>query len=158
MSRPTHAPEPEGLLAQFRDTVASLFDEFRKAETSERRRDLAGRICHLVEAQCAAEEELLYPEAARLTGVPDNRIRAAQLEVAFVRKVVDQVRSLPHDDRRFVFTVEILHDYVRDYVEQQRSEVLPRLRRAAGAGVKGLYQAMLTRRQQLLGDTLEART
>ena len=127
---PARAPrDPEGLIAEYHRNVAGLFDDFRRASGERERRRIAERICHLVAAQCEVEEEILYPEATRLARRPDNRLRAAQLEGAFVRKVVDEIRNLPQDDRRLAATLDILHDYLDDYLHQQRAEVLPRLKR-----------------------------
>jgi hypothetical protein len=149
-SRQRRAPrDPAGLIEEYHRSVAALFGEFRAATAETERRRIAERICHLVAAQCEVEQELLYPEAARLASPPDNRIRAAQMEGAFVRKVVDEIRRLPEDDRRLAATLDILHDYLDDYVDQQRAEVLPRLRRA-GSGTSTLYEAMLHRRNELL--------
>jgi hypothetical protein len=147
------------MLASYRDALARLFDEFRSASAHAQRREIAGRICHLVSAQCDVDEEFLYPEAARSAGRPDNRIRAAQMEGAFVRKVVAQIRSLDvdkgPDDRRFAATVEILRDYLDDYLDQQRSDVLPRLRRQ-GPRLSVLCQAMLHRRAEILAGATGA--
>ena len=150
--RPPRAPrDPEGLINEYHRRVAALFGEFRSATSERERRRIAERICHLVSAQCDVEEEILYPQANRVGRRPDNRIRAAQLEGAFVRKVVEEIRSLPSDDRRLTATMDILHDYLDDYVDQQRAEVLPRLRRG-GSGTGTLYEAMLHRRNELLAD------
>jgi len=152
------AHDPDGLLTSYHQALAELFaelfDEFTGASTHEQRRAIAARICHLVSAQCDVDEEILYPEAARGSARPDNRIRAAQLEGAFVRKVVAQIRALDvdQDDRRFAGTVGILRDYLDDYLEQQRADVLPRLRRQ-GPRLSDLCQAMLHRRAEILANS-----
>lgn len=143
------ASDPGALLDGYHATVAALFDEFRAAETAPRRRGIAEKIAQLVAAQCAAEEEILYPEVARAGRQPDDVVRAAQFEGAFVRKVVEQLRAQFQDDRRLAATVDILRDYLEDYVNQQRSDVLPRLRREGSAAAR-LCQAMLARRSELL--------
>ncbi len=147
------AREPEGLLTSFQQTLAPLFDEFRAAGDDAARGRIALRLCEHVAAQCDVEEEFLYPEAARASARPDNRVRAAQLEGLFVRKVVNQIRTLATaprlDTRRLAATVEVLHGYLADYVDQQRVDVLPRLRRH-GARASGVYTAMLNRRAEIL--------
>jgi hypothetical protein len=139
------------LLASHHDALDGLFDQFARAGAHQERRAIAARICHLVLAQCDVEEEFLYPAATR-SGRPDHRIRAAQIEGSFVRKVVAQVRALEDgggDERRFAGTVDILREYLGDYLEQQRTDVLPRLRRP-GRRLAELCQAMLRRRAELL--------
>jgi hypothetical protein len=150
---PEGACDPEGLLTSYQRSLATLFDAFAATADTDERRQLAERICHVVSAQCDVDEEFLYPEAARLGERPDNRVRAAQLEGAFVRKVVAQIRSLPHEDHRFGGTVDILRDYLADYVAQQRADVLPKLRRQ-GARIAELCQTMFARRAEILAGSL----
>ena len=141
--------DSEGVLDRYQRELAELYAQFGSATGEKARRQAAERICQRVATQCDVEDEILYPEAARLAGRPDNRIRAAQMEGAFVRKIVAQIRSLPYDDRRLAGTLDVLKDYVTDYLEQQRADVLPRLRQGAQTAV--LCEAMLQRRAQTLG-------
>jgi hypothetical protein len=138
--------DPEGVLDHYQRELAALYAEFSAASGETARKGAAERICERVSAQCDMEDEILYPEAARLAGRHDNRIRAAQMEGAFVRKIVPQIRSLPYDDRRLAGTLDVLKDYVADYLEQQRSDVLPRLRQGTRTAV--LAETMLQRRAQ----------
>ena len=145
------ACDPEGLLQDYWLELAQLYDEFGSAIGDAARRRIAERICHAVAAQCDVEEELLYPAATRLSDRPDNRLRAAQLEGAFVRKIAEQIRSLSHGDQRLAGTLDVLKAYIADYLEQQRTDVMPRLVRQ-DPHVTGLCQAMQYRRAQILGD------
>jgi hypothetical protein len=149
--RASEACDPEGLLRNYWLVLAELFEEFGSAPDEASRRQVAERICHQVAAQCEVEEELLYPAATRLSSPPDNRIRAAQLEGAFVRKIAEQIRSLSLGDRRLAGTLDVLKAYITDYLEQQRTDVLPRFARK-GPQISGLCQAMQHRRAQILGD------
>jgi hypothetical protein len=148
--------DPGGLLTSYHEALARLFDQFASTSGYAERRGIAARICHLVSAQCDVEEEFLYPEASRGSPRPDNRVRAAQLEGAFVRKVVAEIRALDvdsgMDQARFAATVGILRDYLGDYLEQQRADVLPRLGRS-GPRVSDLCQAMLHRRAEILAGS-----
>lgn len=150
---PRAGQEPEGLLSGYQHVLAPLFAEFRAATNDADRQWIALRLCDRVSAQCDVDEEILYPEASRVAGRPDNRLRAAQLEGLFLRKVIDQIRTFARsgspDRRRFAATVEVLHDYLADYVDQQRADVLPRLRRQ-GARASGVYNAMRNRRAEIL--------
>jgi hypothetical protein len=141
--------DPESVLESHQRELAQLYLDFGAAADHAARRHAAERICHVVAAQCEVEDELLYPEAARVAGRPDNRLRAAQLEGSVVRKIVDQIRSLPYDDRRLAGTLDVLKAYVADYLDQQRTDVLPRLRRTGRASRLG--EAMVQRRAQILG-------
>jgi hypothetical protein len=149
--RAADACDPERLLHNYWLELGALYEQFEAARDDAARRQIAERICHQVGAQCDVEEELLYPAATRLSTPPDNRLRAAQLEGAFVRKIAEQIRSLSHGDHRLAGTLDVLKAYVADYLEQQRTDVLPRLARK-GPQVSGLYAAMQHRRAQILGD------
>jgi len=149
--RASDACDPEGLLHNYWLELGELYDQFGAARDDASRRRIAERICHQVAAQCEVEDELLYPAATRLSSPPDHRIRAAQLEGAFVRKIAEQIRSLSHDDRRLAGTLDVLKAYIADYLEQQRTDVLPRLARK-NPQISGLYKAMQHRRAQILGD------
>lgn len=140
--------DPEGLLDRYQRELSDLYAAFGAATGERERLRAAERICDLVATQCDVEDEILYPEAARRSARPDNRIRAAQMEGAFVRKIVAQIRSLPYDDRRLAGTLDVLRGYVTDYLDQQRADVLPRLRQ--GPQTAGLCEAMLQRRAQIL--------
>ena len=147
--RASDACDPEGLLRNYWQELGRLFDEFGASRDEASRRRTAERICHAVAAQCDVEEELLYP--AVLSGRPDNRLRAAQMEGAFVRKIAEQIRSLSADDGRLAGTLDVLKAYIADYLEQQRTDVLPRLTRK-DPDISDLFQAMQHRRAQILGD------
>ncbi|MET0290747.1 MAG: hypothetical protein ABW136_00180 [Steroidobacteraceae bacterium] len=150
---PRAGREPEGLLASYQETLAPLFAEFRAASNDSDRQWAALRLCARVSDQCDVDEEVRYPEASRIAGRHGNRLRAAQLEGLFLRKVIDQIRALARagspDRRRFAATVEVLDGYLADYVDQQRADVLPRLRRQ-GARATGVYTAMRNRRAEIL--------
>lgn len=150
-SRTSRPSDPEGLLRDYWHELGALYDEFGSARDDASRRRIAERICHAVAAQCDVEEELLYPAVTHLTSRPDNRVRAAQLEGAFVRKIAEQIRGLSHGDGRLAGTLDVLKAYIADYLDQQRADVLPRLMRK-DTGVSGLCQAMQHRRAQILGD------
>jgi hypothetical protein len=147
-SGPRAAWNFESLLGRYQQDLTELYAGFAAAEGETARCLAAERICQLVVTQCEVEDELLYPESARVSGRHDNRIRAAQLEGAFVRKIVAQIRSLPYDDRRLAGTLDVLRAYIADYLEQQRADVLPRLRQGPQTAV--LCEAILQRRAQIL--------
>ncbi len=149
--RASDACDPEVLLRNYWLELGDLYEEFGSAADEAARRGIAERICHAVAAQCDVEEELLYPAVTHLSTRPDNRVRAAQLEGAFVRKIAEQIRELSQGDGRLAGTLDVLKAYVADYLEQQRADVLPRLTRK-DPGLSGLCQAMQHRRAQILGD------
>jgi hemerythrin superfamily protein len=115
--------------------VERLFSAFERAhrdgDRAEQRR-LVHEIVRALSVHAAIEEQYLYP-ALRSAGVGDAVLEALEEHHAVKLTLREVERRGPGADR-FAAKVRVLAEHVREHVEEEETELLPRLERALDAG------------------------
>jgi len=121
----------EVLKSQHRE-VEDLFTRFEKSEGDQDRFSVAQAICHKLEVHSIIEEELLYPIArnAGETGV-DGELKEIVLESLeehqSVERIIDDLKESTPDDESLFARVRVLKEQVLHHVEEEESQLFPRL-------------------------------
>lgn len=134
--------------------VRKMFSDYRALGTSRARsalaskRELASRICTALEVHAQLEEEIFYP-AARGALKDKSLLQEATVEHASARDLIEQLRSMDVSDELFDAKVQVLGEYVAHHIQEERSEMFPRMRQSR-LNLVALREALEQRRQQLM--------
>src|SRR5918992_613039 len=129
-------------------TVEQLFARFerlRGAGDAEGKRTVVDSIIRELRIHAEIEEEVLYPNIRRLLADGDALAAEAVREHAEAKQSLAEIERTPAEDPGFDAKVTTLINDVRHHVNEEESEMLPKLRSAVGASLL-----------VALGDDLEA--
>jgi iron-sulfur cluster repair protein YtfE (RIC family) len=135
------------LLTRDHTIVRQLFEGFRAA-APQQLDPLARRICKMLRVHTQIEEEIFYPIARRAIG-DDGLIDHAEREHADAKTLILQIESMASDHPSFKATVERLASEVEEHVQEEESQLFPRLR-DSGMDLVTLGIALVERRDTLL--------
>jgi hemerythrin superfamily protein len=132
------------LLKEDHRQVATLFEQFEKADDDERG-EIAAQVCQMLTVHAQIEEELLYPAARGALNEQDvGLVDEATVEHASVKDLVGQIESAESSDELFDAKIKVLGEYVTHHVKEEEGELFPKLEKS---------ELDL----EALGDELEAR-
>ncbi|MDI1266371.1 MAG: hemerythrin domain-containing protein [bacterium] len=127
--RSASGPDAITLLKEDHKTVAGLFKEFDKA-TDKRKQEIAGEICTELTIHATIEEEIFYPEARKFLDDDkgEDMLDEAEVEHEGIKDLVRKIEASPGGDR-FEAQVTVLKEYVEHHVEEEETEMFPKLRK-----------------------------
>jgi hemerythrin superfamily protein len=118
--------------------------------------DRGGQMHHLfqqiareLETHTRIEEEIFYP-AAR--AVDQNMIDDAIQEHDQVDELISRIRGMQSTDTQFTSLMQELMQSVRHHVQEEETELFPRVRQAMGGQLGDLGRRMNQRKQDLMGQ------
>jgi hypothetical protein len=142
-------PDAVELLKADHREVARLFHEFESAESTERKAELATRICTALKILAEIEEEIFYP--AFLAATHDKDIHhEAEIEHAEAKHLIAKIeKSSPADDY-FNATVHVLSEMIRHHVnEEEKRGGMFTLARKSKLNLKRLGGQLQARKAEL---------
>lgn len=110
--------------------VDGFFDAYYKANNSQEKLRLVAKIVEELTVHAYIEEHELYPLLRSRLGDGEQLYRHALEEHHEARQVLAEIEQLRPSDSGFDDKVRTLIDDVRSHVEEEESDLLPRLREA----------------------------
>ena len=150
-TRAERSPDAIRLLTGDHRAVQKLFDAFEKAKTDdlEAKGTLVRRACEELTVHTMLEEELLYPAAQKaLSGDDRLDVEEAYVEHFLVKVLIDKFVTLKPGQTGFDATFKVLSEMVRHHIEEEESDLFPKLRRS-GADLDALGADMMQRKEAL---------
>jgi hemerythrin superfamily protein len=139
------------LLIDDHRAVQKLFDAFEKApkDDLEAKATLVQRACEELTVHAMIEEELLYP-AAQAALDEDERpdVEEAYVEHYLVKVLIDKFTKLRAGEAGFDATFKVISEMVRHHIEEEESDLFPKLRKS-GADLNELGAKLEQRKRQL---------
>jgi hemerythrin superfamily protein len=127
------------LLKADHKAVGQLFRRFEKSGSGAHveRREIVDGIIEALSVHAAIEEELFYP-VVRAT-VPDTESLALESleEHHIVKWVLSELESMSPEDERFEAKVTVLIENVRHHIEEEESDLFPKVREELGRKALG---------------------
>jgi iron-sulfur cluster repair protein YtfE (RIC family) len=120
------------MLEQDHRTVEDLFKRIRQAN-GEARRKLVAEIADDLHTHMRVEESIVYPFIATTVGHGKEMVKEAKTEHEGARKALVDVERLAPDEPGFDGALEMLEAGIAHHVEEEETEVFPKLRKSAGA-------------------------
>jgi hemerythrin superfamily protein len=115
-------------------TVEQLFKRFEKAgdRAHVEKREIVDRIIGELSVHAAIEEQLFYPVVrATVPGTEDIALESLE-EHHIVKWVLSELETMTPEDERFDAKVAVLIANVRHHVEEEESDLFPRVRDEVG--------------------------
>ena len=148
----TKSPSPDALalLKADHELVQDLFDKFQKARTDKQKATLAEQICTELTIHAQIEEEIFYP-AVREAIEDDDLMDEADVEHAGAKDLIAQIEASDPGEDHFDAKVTVLGEYVKHHVEEEQSEMFPKVRKAE-LDLNELGSEMRARKDELLAE------
>lgn len=160
---PTTTPRQEAdacsLLDADHKAVKKLFKAYeeiahsRARGVAQRKVELAHEICRELTAHATIEEEIFYP-ALRENLKDTEPLAEAEVEHAGAKELIAQIERLDEADELFDAKVKVLGEYIDHHVKEERNRIFPKARAARGLDLVAMRQALLARKEALLGLAL----
>lgn len=138
------------LLEQQHEEVMSLLNELEKSEPGSERKDSFKKMQSSLLAHMVIEEELFYPAVAECQ--PEGEpVAEGYEEHMTARTALDRCQRALAEDNLFQVRVGVLKELIRHHVQEERSEILPRAKKAMpDEELQGLGAQMEERFQKAL--------
>ncbi|WP_025871109.1 hemerythrin domain-containing protein [Methylobacillus glycogenes] len=132
--------------------VKKLFKEYERLANKE---DIAGktavanRICAELTVHTKIEEEIFYP-AAREAIEDDDLLNEADVEHASAKDLITQIQSGDPSDPMYDAKVKVLSEYIEHHVEEEETEMFPKVREAKKLDLKAMGQELTDKKGAML--------
>jgi hemerythrin superfamily protein len=131
--------------------VEKLFAAFEKADRDDldAKGTLVRRACEELTVHAMIEEEILYPAAQE--ALPEEErpdVEEAYVEHFLVKVLIEKFVTLKPGEAGFDATFKVLTEMVRHHVEEEESDLFPKLRKS-GANLDALGRKLTQRKQAL---------
>ena len=129
--------------------VEGLFQQFEKARTSDRKRDLATKVCDALRVHAQIEEEIFYPAFHEATG-DDEIHHEAIVEHDGAKKLIAEIESSGPDDEYYDARVSVLSEMIKHHVneEEQRDGMFAKAR-SSGMDLVTLGERLAERKAEI---------
>jgi len=129
--------------------VEELFQQFEKARSSDRKRELARNICDALRVHAQIEEEIFYPAFYEATGEKDLHHEAV-IEHDGAKKLIAEIESTDPDNDYYDARVSVLSELIKHHVneEEQRDGMFAKAR-GSSMNLAELGEALRMRKSEL---------
>jgi len=101
--------------------VEEWFEEFEKSRSSQKKADLATRICEALRVHTTIEEEIFYPAFIEATGDKDLH-HEAEVEHAGAKNLIAQIEESGPEDDYFDAKVTVLKEMIKHHVKEEEQK------------------------------------
>ena len=138
------------LLRADHEEVKGLFDQFENASGTERKRQIAERICNELKIHSMIEEEIFYP--AFRGQIEDDMLDEAIVEHDGAKVLINDIMSGGADEDFYDAKVKVLSEEIEHHVEEEekRSEGMFAQARDTDVDLVELRDRMAARKEELM--------
>jgi hemerythrin superfamily protein len=130
--------------------VEGYFAEFEKAQSDDRKQELAEKICTALTVHATIEEEIYYPAFLEATDEEDLHHEAA-VEHAVAKRLIEDVEASGPDDDYFDAKVTVLSEMIKHHVkEEEQPDGLFAKSRQSEMDLDTLGEQLAARKAQLM--------
>ena len=136
------------MLREDHKKVSALFEDFEKARSLDRKRQIVANICQELTVHATLEEEIFYP--AFKAALKDKQlVPEAVVEHASVKDLIAQVQGQQPGGEDYDAKVKVMGEFVKHHVKEEQNQMFPKARKA-DLDLVELGQRMAERKQELL--------
>ncbi len=132
--------------------VSELFEQYEKARSPEKKKDLVAQICLELTVHAQIEEEIFYP-AVKAALKDAGLVPEARVEHETLKTLIAQIEGAEPDGEDFDARVKVLSEYVKHHVKEEQSEMFPKAKASSKLDLKALGQQMQERKEALMAET-----
>ena len=140
------------LLKKDHREVESLFSQFEKARQSDRKQDIAMRICEALRAHTTIEEEIFYPAFLEATQEEDLH-HEAEIEHEGAKRLIADIEGSSPDDDHYDARVTVLKEMIKHHVkeEEQPGGMFAKARQSE-MDLQAIGESLRARKEEVLGE------
>lgn len=140
------------LLTEDHKKVKDLFEKFDKLSDRSKvnKKKIADQICLELTVHTQVEEEIFYP-AVREPIKDDDLMDEAVVEHASAKELIAQISEMDPGDDLYDAKVKVLSEQIEHHVEEEESEMFPKVRKAK-VDLVALGEQMAARKEQLMAS------
>jgi hemerythrin superfamily protein len=127
--------------------VERLFTEYQSAQDASKKSQLAQKICMELTVHAIIEEEIFYPAFLAATR-DDDLVEEAQEEHQQAKDLIAEIE----DGDKIDALMARLQKAIEHHVKDERTEMFPKARKAAGMDLMALAAQLETRKQELMAN------
>jgi hemerythrin superfamily protein len=128
--------------------VDELFDEYEKARSTSKKKQLVAQICTELSVHAQVEEEIFYPAVKR--ALKDKElVPEATVEHATLKDLIAQVEGVEPEGEMFDAKIKVLAEYVKHHVKEEQNEMFPKAK-ATNLDMLALGDKLAERKAELL--------
>ena len=135
------------LLDTDHNKVERLFNEYQSAQDASKKSQLAEQICMELVVHATIEEEIFYP-AFRAATRDDKLVQEAQHEHQEAKDLIAEIE----DGDKIDPLMARLQEAVKHHVNEERTEMFPKARKAAGMDLDALAVQLEARKKKLMAN------
>jgi len=137
--------------------VEGWFEQFEKARSDDRKRDLAQKICKALRVHTQIEEEIFYPAFLEVTGDKDLH-HEAEVEHKGAKNLIAEIEDSGPEDDYYEAKVKVLSEMIKHHVkeEEQRGGMFAEAK-DSDMDLQLLGSQMQARKDELMGQKAPAR-
>jgi hemerythrin superfamily protein len=135
--------------------VEGWFEEFEKARSETRKKELASKICDSLKVHTAIEEEIFYPAFLEATREEDLH-HEAEVEHEGAKRLIADIEASGPGEEYYDARVKVLSEMIKHHVkeEEQREGLFARARQSK-MDLEALGQQLAARKRELMSGTGE---
>ena len=138
--------------------VEAWFSQFEKTRASQRKADLAAKICKALKVHTQIEEEIFYPAFMEATSDKDTHHEAV-VEHDGAKKLIAEIESGGADDDYFDAKVSVLSEMIKHHVKEEEGPGgMFRESRRSDMDLNALGAQLKHRKSELMADGSNGRS
>ncbi len=146
----TKAQDATALLKADHQKVSELFEQYEKARSNSKKKDLVTQICNELTVHAQIEEEIFYP-AVKKASKDTELVPEALVEHATLKDLIDQVKDVEPDGEIFEARITVLSEYVKHHVKEEESEMFAKAKASKLDMIK-LGEELASRKDELMAS------
>lgn len=149
-TKPEKTPEATALLRADHKLVASLFEEFEKARSASKKKELVAQICKELTVHTQIEEEIFYPAFQK--ALKDHElVPEANVEHGSIKDLIAQVEGVEPGGDDYDAKVKVMGELVEHHVKEEHRDMFPKAKESK-MDLDALGAQMYERKQELMAQ------
>lgn len=139
------------LLEQDHREVEEMLDEYDElGEGSDRKAELAEKICLALKVHAQIEEEIFYPQAREATK-DNNLLDEAIVEHATVKNLIGEIEEMDVGEELYDAKIRVLGEMVKRHIREEEEELFPELQ-SAKMDLNAVGKELAERKEELMSE------
>ncbi|MDB5870610.1 MAG: hypothetical protein JWQ07_52 [Ramlibacter sp.] len=137
--------------------VKKMFKEYeelmesRARSATQKKKELAEKICQELTVHAQVEEEIFYP-AVRQAIKETDLLDEAEVEHQTAKDLIAQIQAGGDPDDKFDAKVKVLGEYIDHHVKEERTEMFPKARAARKLDLVAMRDEIEARKEELKSE------
>lgn len=147
---PAKTPDAVALLRADHKKVSGLFEQFEKARSAARKREIVAQICLELTVHAQIEEEILYPEVQAALN-DKELVPEARVEHQSIKDLIAAVQDAEPDGEAYDAKVTVMGEWVKHHVKEEQNEMFPKAKKSRLDLVE-MGERLQRRKEELLAE------